>query len=101
MKLGDFEVERLADDLQKAYRDIDSLSSEVKRLRGLIKEDIAMEKKDKITNAVEILHRRYVGDNDERKASLQEERVNAEVAQTIYDLLMFFRSGIWNALKGP
>src|SRR4030065_2569791 len=45
-----------------------------------------MEKKDKITNAVEILHRRYVGDNGERRASLQEERVNAQVAQTIYDL---------------
>ena len=37
-------------------------------------------------NAVEILHKRYVGDDAERKASLQEERVNAEVAQMIYDL---------------
>jgi len=38
------------------------------------------------TNAVEILHRRYIGDDEEREASLQEERVNAEVAQMIYDL---------------
>lgn len=45
-----------------------------------------MEKKVRRTSAVEILHRRYVGDNGERKASLQEERVNAEVAQTICDL---------------
>ena len=45
-----------------------------------------MEKKARKTSAVEILHRRYVGDNVERRASLQEERVNAQVAQTIYDL---------------
>jgi transcriptional regulator with XRE-family HTH domain len=38
------------------------------------------------TNAVEILHRRYVGDDAKRKASLQAERVNAEVARTIYEL---------------
>ena len=45
-----------------------------------------MEKKTRKTNGVEILHRRYVGDDAERKASLQEERVNAEVAQAIYEL---------------
>lgn len=45
-----------------------------------------MEKKIRRTNGVEILHRRYVGDDAERKASLQEERVNAGVAQTIYEL---------------
>ena len=45
-----------------------------------------MEKKIRRTNGVEILHRRYVGDDAERKASLQEERVNAGVAQTIYKL---------------
>jgi transcriptional regulator with XRE-family HTH domain len=45
-----------------------------------------MEKKERTTNAVEILHRRYIGDDAERKASLQAERVNAEVAQMIYDL---------------
>jgi transcriptional regulator with XRE-family HTH domain len=52
----------------------------------LNKEDIVMEKKIRKTNGVEILHRRYVGEDAERKASLQEERVNAEVAQTIYEL---------------
>jgi transcriptional regulator with XRE-family HTH domain len=37
-------------------------------------------------DALEILHRRYIGDDPERLASLQEERVNAEVARTIYDM---------------
>jgi transcriptional regulator with XRE-family HTH domain len=37
-------------------------------------------------DAVGILHRRYIGDDAERKASLQEERVNSEVARMIYDL---------------
>jgi transcriptional regulator with XRE-family HTH domain len=45
-----------------------------------------MGKRARRTNGVEILHRRYVGDNVERRASLQEERVNAQVGQTIYDL---------------
>lgn len=45
-----------------------------------------MAKKEKTTSAVEILHRRYIKDDAERKASVQEERVNAEVAQLIYDL---------------
>lgn len=45
-----------------------------------------MGKKSRTTNAVEILHRRYIGDDAERKASLAAERVNAEVAQMIYDL---------------
>lgn len=47
---------------------------------------ITLKKKDKTTNAVEILHRRYIGESQERKVSLETERVNAEVAQTIYDL---------------
>lgn len=38
------------------------------------------------TNAAKILHRRYVKDDPERKASLREERVNAQVAQLIHDL---------------
>ena len=45
-----------------------------------------MAKKEKTTNAVEILHRRYIKDDAERKASVQAERVNAEVAQLIYDV---------------
>jgi transcriptional regulator with XRE-family HTH domain len=45
-----------------------------------------MAKKEKITDAVAILHGRYVKDDPERKASLQEERVNAEVAHLIYQL---------------
>ena len=40
----------------------------------------------KTSNAVRILHRRYVGENAQRKASLEQERVNAEVARTIYEL---------------
>ena len=38
------------------------------------------------TNGVEILHKRYIGNNTARKALLEKERVNAEVAQLIYDL---------------
>jgi ribosome-binding protein aMBF1 (putative translation factor) len=45
-----------------------------------------MGKRDQSSNAVDILHRRYIGDDTERKASLQAERINAEVAQMIYDL---------------
>tara|TARA_Y100000310_G_scaffold169834_1_gene170034 strand:- start:585 stop:911 length:327 start_codon:yes stop_codon:yes gene_type:complete len=45
-----------------------------------------MTKKEKTRDAVAILHGRYVKDKPERKAALQEERVNAEVAQLIYDM---------------
>ena len=40
----------------------------------------------RISDAVRILHRRYVGGDIQRKASLEKERVNAEVARTIYEL---------------
>jgi len=40
----------------------------------------------KTSNAVRILHHRYVGEDVQRKASLEQERVNAEVARTIYEL---------------
>ena len=45
-----------------------------------------MKKDRKIINAVEILKDRYIKNDPDRKASLEVERVNAEVAQTIYDL---------------
>jgi len=45
-----------------------------------------MTKKDKTQDAVSILHGRYVKDDPERKASLQEERVNVEVARLIHDM---------------
>jgi transcriptional regulator with XRE-family HTH domain len=45
-----------------------------------------MAKKEKTRNAVAILHGRYVKDDSERKAALQEERVNAEAARLIYDI---------------
>jgi transcriptional regulator with XRE-family HTH domain len=45
-----------------------------------------MEKKQKTSNAVDILHSRYIGQDSNRKASLQEERVNTEVARMIYEL---------------
>lgn len=45
-----------------------------------------MKKEKRENDAISILHRRYIGDDAERKASLQEERVNAEVARMIYDL---------------
>ena len=45
-----------------------------------------MKKGERKIDAVGILHRRYIGDDAERKASLQEERVNGEVARMIYEL---------------
>jgi len=45
-----------------------------------------MHKARKQSNAVRILHRRYIGEDVKRKASLERERVNAEVARTIYEL---------------
>jgi transcriptional regulator with XRE-family HTH domain len=45
-----------------------------------------MNKTRKTSSAVQILHRRYVGDDVQRKASLEKERVNAEVARSIYEL---------------
>lgn len=45
-----------------------------------------MNKRKKTSKAFDILHRRYIGENAERQASLEVERVNAEVARTIYDL---------------
>lgn len=40
----------------------------------------------KTPNAIEILHRRYIGDNAERQESIEAERVHAQVARAIYDL---------------
>ena len=45
-----------------------------------------MAKKKKTIDAGKILKDRYIGDDAQRQASLQEERVNAEVARTIYEL---------------
>jgi len=45
-----------------------------------------MSKKAPITDAVEILRRRYVGDDTERLASVEEERLHASVARQIYEL---------------
>jgi transcriptional regulator with XRE-family HTH domain len=45
-----------------------------------------MAKKERTRNAVQILHGRYVKDDPERKAALQEERTNAEVARLIYTM---------------
>jgi transcriptional regulator with XRE-family HTH domain len=43
-------------------------------------------KGNKPSGTFDILHRRYIGDNAARQASLEVERVNAEVAKTIYEL---------------
>ena len=43
-------------------------------------------KAKRTTNGVEILHKRYIGSDIGRKALLEKERLNAEVAQLIYDL---------------
>ncbi len=45
-----------------------------------------MGKRKETTNAVEILRRRYIEGKPEREASLQTERINAQVASMIYEL---------------
>lgn len=45
-----------------------------------------MGNKQQTADAVAILHRRYVGDDPERKAALAQERIHAKVARQIYDL---------------
>jgi len=45
-----------------------------------------MEKPERTDDAVKILHNRYVKDDAQRRASVEAERVNAEVARMIYDL---------------
>jgi len=45
-----------------------------------------MKKNKETSKASEILRRRYIGESIERIASLEAERVNAEVARTIYEL---------------
>ena len=45
-----------------------------------------MGRKRKTDKAVKILHDRYIGDDAKRRASLEEERLNAQVARTIYQM---------------
>ena len=45
-----------------------------------------MTKKEETSDAVRILRDRYVKDDPQRKASVEAERVNAQVARMIYDL---------------
>src|SRR5712692_8205435 len=46
-------------------------------------------KKSRATSdAVEILHRRYITGRPKQEAALEQARVNAEIAQQIYDLRM-------------
>jgi transcriptional regulator with XRE-family HTH domain len=45
-----------------------------------------MSKREPTKDAVEILRRRYIGEDPERLASVEEERVHAKVARQIYDL---------------
>lgn len=45
-----------------------------------------MNRKKETSDATEILRRRYIKGDPDRKAALEVERVNAEVARTIYDL---------------
>ena len=42
--------------------------------------------KKKTGKAVKILHDRYIHDDPKRKASLEEERLSAQVARTIYQM---------------
>jgi ribosome-binding protein aMBF1 (putative translation factor) len=45
-----------------------------------------MTKKETTSDAVQILRNRYVKDDPQRKASVEAERVNAQVARMIHDL---------------
>jgi len=45
-----------------------------------------MSRRRRTSDAVEILRRRYVGDDPERRAAVEAARVHAEVARTIYEL---------------
>jgi transcriptional regulator with XRE-family HTH domain len=45
-----------------------------------------MRRKGRTTDAVGILHKRYVKGDPEREAALEKERLNADVAKMIYDL---------------
>ena len=45
-----------------------------------------MAKKEKTSDGVQILRNRYVKDDPQRMASVEAERVNAQVARMIYDL---------------
>jgi len=48
-----------------------------------------MAKKKKTTsNAVKVLHKRYIGDNKKRLESLERERENLNIAEQIYELRM-------------
>jgi transcriptional regulator with XRE-family HTH domain len=47
---------------------------------------MTMNKSKKTAKTFDILHRRYIGEDAERQVSLEVERVNAEVARTIYEL---------------
>ena len=47
---------------------------------------MARRKTKKTSDAVAILHKRHYDGKPDRLASLQEERINTEVAQAIYDL---------------
>lgn len=45
-----------------------------------------MPARKRVSSAVDILHRRYVGDDPARQAVLETLRMHAEVARTIYEL---------------
>jgi ribosome-binding protein aMBF1 (putative translation factor) len=47
---------------------------------------MASKKRRPTSDAVEILHRRYIAGRPDREASLEEARLNAAIAQDIYDL---------------
>jgi predicted XRE-type DNA-binding protein len=47
-----------------------------------------MKKTEKTTDAVKILHRRYIKDSRKRKESLQRERENIGIAEQVYNLRM-------------
>src|SRR5207249_11448901 len=49
---------------------------------------LSRRKRRATTDAVEILHRRYIAGRPDQEAALEEARLNASIAQDIYDLRM-------------
>jgi ADP-ribose pyrophosphatase len=45
-----------------------------------------MAKAERVKDAAEILRRRYIGDDPEKRVALERERLNADVAHLLYDL---------------
>ena len=72
--------------LKKLEKEDELIRPIIAEAASRIDNSIAMTKKETSGDAAQILHRRYVKDDPARKASVEAERVNTQVARMIYDL---------------